>query len=134
MHFLGQLNAYCFSCRDERAIRRQISSLRAQHVIELAQSGVRNPTALFRLTVKKFKKRSGEGFDGHSNAAAFVSSAKVLICWCDRHNSDVRGGIVLGFSPHQESGLGLRSRRLLLFVGPLRQIPTHVAKLSGSLD
>jgi hypothetical protein len=30
--------------------------------------------------------------------------------------------------------LGERSRRLLLFVGPLRQIPTHVAKLSGSLD
>ena len=29
----------------------------AQHVIELAQAGVRNPTALYRLTVKEFQKR-----------------------------------------------------------------------------
>ena len=29
----------------------------AQHVIELAQKGVRNPTALYRLTVKEFQKR-----------------------------------------------------------------------------
>ena len=29
----------------------------AQHVIELAQTGVRNPTALYRLTVKEFQKR-----------------------------------------------------------------------------
>jgi hypothetical protein len=37
----------------------------AQHVIELAQAGVRNPTALYRLTVKEFKNRSVECFDGH---------------------------------------------------------------------
>ena len=29
----------------------------AQHVIELAQMGVRNPTELYRLTVKKFKNK-----------------------------------------------------------------------------
>jgi hypothetical protein len=29
----------------------------AQHLIELAQTGVRNPTALYRLTVKEFQKR-----------------------------------------------------------------------------
>jgi len=29
----------------------------AQHVIELAQTGVRNPTALYRLTVKEFKNK-----------------------------------------------------------------------------
>jgi len=29
----------------------------AQHVIELAQKGVRNPTALYGLTVKEFQKR-----------------------------------------------------------------------------
>ena len=32
----------------------------AQHMIELAQTGVRNPTALYRLTVKEFQKRSDE--------------------------------------------------------------------------
>jgi hypothetical protein len=31
------------------------SEIVAQHVIELAQTGVRNPTALYRLMVKKFK-------------------------------------------------------------------------------
>ena len=29
----------------------------AQHVIELAQTGVRNPSALYRLTVKEFKNK-----------------------------------------------------------------------------
>jgi len=29
----------------------------AQHVIELAQTGVRNPTQLYRLTVKEFKNK-----------------------------------------------------------------------------
>jgi hypothetical protein len=29
----------------------------AQHVIELAQTGVRDPTALYRLTVKEFKNK-----------------------------------------------------------------------------
>ncbi len=51
----------------------------------------------------EFHKGSGECFDGHSNAAAFVSSAKVQICRCDRRNSDLHGGIVLGFNPHLES-------------------------------
>jgi hypothetical protein len=46
----------------------------------------------------KFKRS-----EGHSNAPAFVSSAKVQIFRCDRRNSDVRGGIVLGFNPHLES-------------------------------
>lgn len=33
------------------------SEIVAQHVIELAQTGVRNPTALYRLTVKEFKNK-----------------------------------------------------------------------------
>ena len=33
------------------------SDIVAQHVIELAQTGVRNPTALYRLTVKEFKNK-----------------------------------------------------------------------------
>jgi hypothetical protein len=72
----------------------------AQHVIELAQTGVRNPTALYRLTVKEFQKRSGECLE-----AAFVGSAKVQICRCDRRNSDRHGGVVLGFNAHLESSV-----------------------------
>jgi hypothetical protein len=33
------------------------SEIVAQHVIELAQTGVRNPTTLYRLTVKEFKNK-----------------------------------------------------------------------------
>lgn len=51
-------------------------------------------------------------FDGHSNAAAFVSSAKVQICRCDRRNSDLHGGIVLGFNAHLESSACERSKAM----------------------
>jgi hypothetical protein len=33
-----------------------LNEIVAQHVIELAQTGLRNPTALYTLTVKEFKE------------------------------------------------------------------------------
>jgi hypothetical protein len=50
----AMLRAYQAACRKlDLADRDDV----AQHVIELAQTGVRNSTALYRLTVKEFQKR-----------------------------------------------------------------------------
>jgi hypothetical protein len=52
------------------------------------------------------KQISRRILDGHRNAAAFAGSTKVRIFWCDRHKSDRRGGIMLGFSPRLERTIG----------------------------
>jgi len=47
--------------------------------------------------------------DDHRDAAAFAGSTKVWIFRGDRHHSDRRGGIVLGFRPRLDNSAGERS-------------------------